>query len=156
MFIVSCLLSVLPVSELRGAIPYALANKVSVPVAFLVCTALNMLVAPIVFLFLSTLHGLFQRIRWYERIVSRLLDRAQAKVKAQVDKFGYFGVMLFVAVPLPITGAYTGALGAWVLGLDRKKTFLAVSAGVLIAGIVVTTVASLGIEALSIFVKRTP
>ena len=118
--------------------------------------ALNMLVAPVVFLFLSTLHRLFQRIRWYDKIVSRLLVRAQAKVKEKVDRYGYFGVMLFVAVPLPITGAYTGTLGAWVLGLDRRKTFLAVSAGVLIAGIVVTTVASLGIEALSIFITRAP
>lgn len=140
-------------SELRGAIPYALANKVSIPIAFVLCTAINMLVAPLVFLFLSTLHGLLCRIRWYDRIVSHLLTRAQKKVKAQVDKYGYFGVMLFVAVPLPVTGAYTGALGAWVLGLDRRKAFLAVSAGVLIAGIVVTTVASLGIEALSFFIK---
>lgn len=152
----SALLSILPVSELRGAIPYALANKVSIPLAFVVCTALNMLVAPLVFLFLSTLHELLCRIRWYEQIVSHLLTRAQSKVKAKVDKYGYFGVMLFVAVPLPVTGAYTGALGAWVLGLDRRKTFLAVSAGVFIAGVVVTTVASLGIEALSLFIKGAP
>jgi len=153
-FIIAGLLSVLPISELRGAIPYALANSVPIPIAFGFCTLLNMLVAPAVFLFLSTLHELFCRLAWYDRAINRLLARAQAKVKAKVDRFGYFGVMLFVAIPLPITGAYTGTLGAWVLGLDRRKTFLAVCAGVLIAGIVVTVVASLGIEALSIFIKK--
>lgn len=152
-YIFAGLLSILPISELRGAIPYALANKVAIPVAFIMCTLLNMLVAPAVFLFLSTLHRLFCRMGWYDRAVNRLLARARTKVKAKVDRYGYYGVMLFVAIPLPITGAYTGTLGAWVLGLDRKKTILAVSAGVLIAGIVVTIVASLGIEALSIFIK---
>lgn len=150
------MLSILPVSELRGAIPYALANKVAIPVAFILCTAFNMLVAPLVFAFLATLHRLFCRIGWYERIVSRLLERSRTKVKEKVDRYGYYGVMLFVALPLPITGAYTGALGAWVLGLDRRKTFIAVSAGVFIAGIVVTVVASLGIDALSFFIKRAP
>jgi len=153
-FVVAGLLSVLPISELRGAIPYALANQVPIPLAFLFCSLLNVLVAPFVYLFLSTLHRLLARIGWYERVFSRLLERARTRVKTQVDRYGYIGVMLFVAIPLPITGAYTGTLGAWVLGLDRRKTFVAVSAGVLIAGIVVTIVASLGIQALSLFIKR--
>lgn len=152
--IIAGLLSILPVSELRGAIPYALANHVAVALAFVFCTLLNMLVMPIVFIFLSTLHGLLDRLGWYHRIFTGLLERARTKVKAQVDRYGYIGVMLFVAIPLPITGAYTGSLGAWVLGLDRRKTFLAVSAGVLIAGVIVTVVASLGIRALSIFIKH--
>lgn len=153
-FVVAGLLSMLPISELRGAIPYALANQVPIPLAFLFCSLFNLLVAPFVYLFLSTVHRLLGRIQWYERVFARLLERARARVKSQVDRYGYVGVMLFVAIPLPITGAYTGTLGAWVLGLDRRKTFIAVSAGVLIAGIVVTVVASLGIQALSLFIKR--
>jgi len=153
-FVVAGLLSLLPISELRGAIPYALANQVPIPLAFLFCSLLNTLVAPFVYLFLSTLHRLLAHIGWYERVFSRLLERARTRVKTQVDRYGYIGVMLFVAIPLPITGAYTGTLGAWVLGLDRRKTFVAVSAGVLIAGVVVTVVASLGIQALSLFIKR--
>ncbi|MBT3274759.1 MAG: small multi-drug export protein, partial [Spirochaetales bacterium] len=64
------------------------------------------------------------------------------------------GLALFVAVPLPITGAYTGTLGAWVLGMDPKKTFLAVFLGVIISATVVTIVSYLGIEALSFFTKQ--
>jgi len=57
-------------------------------------------------------------------------------------------------LPLPVTGAWTGTLGAWILGMDRKKTMLAVGAGVAIAGIIVSAVIGLGIGTLSIFVKR--
>ncbi len=58
-----------------------------------------------------------------------------------------------MAIPLPITGAWTGALGAWVLGMNPKKSFLAITAGVVVAGIVVTLVAYFGIKALSFFLK---
>ncbi|HUX12722.1 MAG TPA: small multi-drug export protein [Spirochaetia bacterium] len=153
-FIWSGLLALLPISELRGAIPYALANGIPVVVSFLYCTALNALVAPIVYLFLSTIHRLLYRIAGYRRLFDRIIERARSKMQEKVERYGYVGVMLFVAIPLPVTGAYTGTLGAWILGLDRRKTFLAVAAGVCIAGVIVTTVSVLGIKALSIFVKH--
>jgi len=62
--------------------------------------------------------------------------------------------MLFVAVPLPVTGAYTGTMGAWVLGLGKRKTMLAVSAGVAIAGIIVSLVAFFGVETFSFLTKK--
>ena len=70
-----------------------------------------------------------------------------------VERYGYLGIMLFVAIPLPITGAWTGTLGAWILGMDRRKSILAVAAGVVIAGVIVSLVVGLGIGALSIFTK---
>jgi len=65
-----------------------------------------------------------------------------------------FGIMLFVAIPLPITGAYTGTLGAWILGMSRRKTILAALGGVIISGIIVSIVATLGIQAFSFFIKE--
>jgi uncharacterized membrane protein len=61
---------------------------------------------------------------------------------------------VFVAIPFPLTGAWTGTLGAWVLGLDKKKTMVAVILGVLVSGIIVTSVTVLGIRAFDIFIKR--
>ncbi|WP_455381060.1 COG2426 family protein [Salinispira pacifica] len=150
----SGVLSLLPVSELRGAIPFALANGFPIVGAFLYCTALNALVAPIVYLFLSTVHVFFYRMPGYRRLFDRLIERARTRVNEKVERYGYLGVMLFVAIPLPITGAYTGTLGAWILGLSRRKTFIAVAAGVCIAGVIVSVVSVLGIQALSIFIKR--
>ena len=153
---IAAALALLPISELRGAIPYSLANEVPVGVAFLFCVALNALVGPLVYIFLSTVHKLLAKMGWYLRLFDRIVARARRKVEEKVARYGYLGLVLFVAIPLPITGAYTGTLGAWILGMDRRKTFLAVFVGVIIAGTVVTAVTYLGIEALSFFVKKVP
>ena len=113
----------------------------------------NALVAPLVYLFLSSLHKLLERWKPYRRLFDRIVERARRQVHAKVEKYGYAGLILFVAIPLPITGAYTGTLGAWILGMDRRKTILAVFVGVIIAGIIVSTVFALGIRALYFFIN---
>jgi uncharacterized membrane protein len=147
------LLSLLPIAELRGSIPFSLANGMPVAAAFVLCVFTNMLVGPIGWLFLSTLHRLLSRWRPYATLFERLVERARRKVHAAIERWGYWGLILFVAVPLPFTGAWTGVLGAWVLGMEVRKSLLAVAAGVLIAGVVVTLVAWFGIRAFSIFLK---
>ena len=150
----TALFCLLPIFELRGAIPYGMTQEL--PLAFLMpfCIILNTLVGPLVYLFLSTAHKLFEHLGWYKKLFDAVVARARKKVQRKVEKYGYLGLALFVAIPLPITGAYTGTLGAWVLGMEPKKTFLAVFLGVLIASTVVTLVAYLGIGALSLFVKQ--
>jgi uncharacterized membrane protein len=147
------LLSVLPISELRGAIPYALYGGMNVFAAFFLCVAANALVYPLLLLFLSTLHRLLEKWSWYSRTFDRLVERARRKVHDKVEKYGYWGLAVFVAIPFPLTGAWTGSLGAWILGMNPRKSFLAVTAGVVVAGIVVTLVAYFGIKGLSFFIK---
>mgnify|MGYP006288891085 FL=1 len=153
-FLFAGILSLLPISELRGAIPYALTHGMTIPVAYVYCVALNALVGPLLYVFLFSVHKLLSLMAWYRNVFGRLIERARKKIHGRVEKFGYFGVMFFVAIPLPITGAYTGTLGAWVLGLEPKRTFLAVLGGVIISGIIVTLISYLGIEAFSFFIKR--
>jgi len=148
------LLSLLPISELRGSIPYSLASGMPVGAAFALCVAVNMLVGPIGWLFLSTLHRLLCRWRPYAAAFERIVERARRKVRAAVERWGYWGLAVFVAIPLPFTGAWTGILGAWVLGMEARKSLAAVAAGVLIAGVVVTLVSFFGVKAFSIFLKR--
>lgn len=152
--ITTALLTLAPISELRGGIPFAIARDVPIGLALVGCVVLNAAVGPLVFLFLGTIHRFLNRYARYEAIVGRLIERARAKVERNVARYGYLGLALFVAIPLPITGAYTGSIGAWVLGLDPKKSYLAVLGGVVVAGIIVTIITLLGIEALSIFVKE--
>ena len=115
------LLSLLPISELRGAIPYAISQGIPFYIAWPVCVALNALVAPLVYLFLATFHKIFYKWTFYARLFDKIIENARHKLHDKVEKYGYLGVTLFVAIPLPITGAYTGTLGAWILGLSRKK-----------------------------------
>jgi len=147
-------LSVLPISELRGAIPYLLANRTPILFTYLYCTVLNALVAPIVYIFLSSVHKLLYRIDFYRNFFERFVEKTRTKVKPEVDKYGFWGLMVFVAIPLPVTGAYSGTLGAWILGMDKKKSILCVAAGVAIAGLVVTLVAWSGIGALEFLLKK--
>jgi len=152
-FFWTVLLCLFPLAELRGAIPFALAKGMNVFLAFFLCVAVNSLVGPLVFLFLSTLHKAFSHLKWYQKFFDRIIQRARTKVKEVVDKYGFWGLAIFVGIPLPLTGAYTGALGAWVLGIKPLKAFLAIAVGVLMAGIVVTIVVFFGIKALSFFYK---
>ena len=147
-------LSFLPISELRGAIPFAIANKVPWHAAFAMAVCCNALVAPVCWIFLSTLHRLFLKIDWYKRFFGQFIERARGKLHDKVERWGWLGIAVFVAIPLPMTGAWTGTLGAWVLGLSKRKTMIAVILGVLCAGIIVTAVVLLGIQALNVFVKK--
>lgn len=153
-FIHAFVLSILPVSELRGGIPYAVASDVNILVAYVFCVISNILVIPIVFLFLETLHRLFYRIKIYRLLFDRWVARTRRKAEKNVRKYGYWGIMLFVAIPLPITGAYTGTLAAWLLQLDRKKSFWYLALGVVIAGIVVSIATLTGVGILKIFTKQ--
>lgn len=152
--ITTIILALLPISELRGALPYAYFNGVPIAQAYLLSVGCNALVAPLLYLFLSTFHRLFYRLRWYRQLFDRTVERARHKLEEKVERYGYLGVMLFVAVPLPITGAYTGTLGAWVLGMDWKRSCLAALGGVIISGMIVTAIILLGAGTHSIFIKN--
>ena len=152
--LITAALTLLPISELRGAIPYAVLHDVHPVTAYFFCVVLNALLGPIVYLFLDSLHKLFYRWLWYKGLFDRLVTRARARVGLKVKQYGYFGILLFVGIPLPITGAYTGTLGAWILGLDRKKTCLAVAGGAVISGLIVSLLMHFGVRAASIFIKQ--
>ncbi|MDZ7373087.1 MAG: small multi-drug export protein [candidate division KSB1 bacterium] len=145
---ITALLSMLPVTELRAAIPWALAGPPyggGLPwYEALAFAALGNMV-PVVPLLLLLEHG-YHRLKrhpWWDRAFEKVLARTRQKGKV-VEKYRALGLALFVGVPLPGTGAWTGALAAFVFGIPFRYALPAIAAGVLIAGIVVT-LASLGI-----------
>jgi uncharacterized membrane protein len=152
---VSVLLSLLPISELRGGIPFAYFNGVSLFLAAPLCIITNAMVAPIAYTFLATVHKIFYSYwPWYVSFFDRFVAKAQRRVYPKVSKYGYWGILLFVAVPLPITGAWTGTLGSWIMGLDKRKTMMAVFGGVIVSGLIVTSLVALGVGIDSVFMKR--
>lgn len=150
----SFLLSLLPIFELRGGIPYAVANDVDIVTAYIVCVVSNMLVIPFLFLFLETFHKVLYKVRIYQRLFDYWVNRTRKKAEKNIGRFGYWGIMLFVAIPLPITGAYTGTLAAWILKLDKKRSSFYLFLGVAIAGLIVSVVTLTGFEMFDIFLKR--
>jgi uncharacterized membrane protein len=156
----TAILSFMPVSELRGAIPFAIAHNIPWYWAYPFAAFLNALVAPVCWIFLATFHKLFygaspeKGIRWYKNFFDRFVERARKKLGGGVEKWGWLGIAIFVAIPLPLTGAWTGTLGAWVLGVSKRRTMAAVVLGVFTSGAVVSAVMLLGLEALNFFVKK--
>ncbi len=142
------LLSLLPISELRGAIPYGIAfSKINPITVFLISVASNAMAVPVTYLFLNYAHKHFLKLRIYRSLFSRYVDRAKQKSHKHLSRYGYIGLMIFVAIPMPATGAYTGTIVAWLFGLDRKKATVSIILGVLIAGAIVTAVSLTGIGA---------
>lgn len=145
------LFSVLPITELRVGLPlgilYALENEVSISLIFATIVILNILVIFFIFWFLDNLHNLFMRSETYQRGFEKLLKRLQKRVdkfEKKYETLGFLALVLFVGIPLPGTGAWTGCLIAWILGLERKRSILAIATGVLLAGILIL-LASLGV-----------
>lgn len=150
----AALLSFIPISELRGGIPYAVAHDISYLTAYIVCVLSNIMVIPALFVFFETLHKPLYRIKPYRILFDKFVLRTRRKAEHRIGKYGYWGVMMFVAIPLPITGAYTGTLAAWVMNLERTKSFWYLACGVMIAGIIVTVVTLSGVEFFQIFLKK--
>lgn len=148
-FIYAILLTLIPGIELRGSIPLVLlVYKQGTPAVILI-TIFNILITPIVFL-LWDLFLLFSRkINFLNRFVNFYLRNLQRRSENAIKKYGFWGLMLFVAVPIPGTGAYSGALIAEIFGMNKLKAFIAISLGVVIASVIVS-LAVMGIIPLKI------
>jgi uncharacterized membrane protein len=147
------LFCLIPIFELRGGLPWAYFNGMNIYEAFFLCVFINSLVGPLVFLFLSTVNKLLIKWKPYERFFNTFVERARKRVHASVEKYGYLGLAIFVGIPLPVTGAYTGALGAWILGMNRVKSCIAIAYGVLTAGIVISLVILAGEQTVPFLIK---
>ncbi len=128
--------SALPFTEIRGGLPLALYYGLSPVEAYIIAVLGNILPIPALLLLLDFFVGIATRVSVLDRVYSKIIERVERK-KAVVEKYGYLGLTLFVSIPLPVTGAWTGVLIAFLLRMDKVKSFLAIFAGVCIAGIIV-------------------
>ncbi|MGM9661641.1 MAG: COG2426 family protein [Oscillospiraceae bacterium] len=141
-FLLTMLVSMAPVLELRGGLPFGVALGLPVPAAFLAALIGNMLPVPLIILFVRRV------FRWIRRHIPRLggwvdkLEKKAWKKGGKVLRYQTWGLLLLVAVPLPGTGAWTGALIAALLDMRLKKAVPVIFAGVLIAGGIVTLLTS--------------
>ena len=141
--IIILLTSMLPIAELRGAIPLAL-TIYNMPVwsAFVFSILGNLI--PVIFIIwildLLVNKLLIHRIYIFNRFFNWLFERTRRKHSGKFEKWRDFALVVLVAIPLPFTGAWTGALAAFVFGIPIKRAFPLIAIGVLIAGTIVTLV----------------
>ena len=138
------ILTLMPVTELRVGLPLGIiyAKDVGLPVILIsmIILLVNILLIFFVFYFLDNLHHLFMKLKFYRKFFEKILRRIQKKV----DKFEnrhpsmeFLMLVLFVGIPIPGTGVWSGVLISWLLGLERKRSILAMMAGVLISGTII-------------------
>ncbi|MBQ9961361.1 MAG: small multi-drug export protein [Firmicutes bacterium] len=136
-----------PVIELRGAIPLGVLNGLDVGPALLVAILGNLVPVPFIIIFIRKIFKWMQgKSEFLANIVHKMEEKADKK-KEQVLKYEFWGLLVLVAIPLPGTGAWTGALVAAMLDMQLKRAMPAIVLGVVIAGIVVT-IATYGVAAL--------
>ena len=137
-------LTIMPITELRVGLPiaviYAIDHNIPISLIFLTIILTNILIIFFIFYFLDNLNSFFMKFNFYNRIFRKFLKKFQKKVNKFEKRYktiGFLALILFVAIPLPGTGVWTGSLLAWILNLNRKKSIISISLGVIIAGILV-------------------
>ena len=132
-----------PIAELRGAIPYGLWKlQLSWPLVLAVSIAGNILPIPFLLLLLGPISRLASRVKLFDSILKWIFERSRRRGK-NLDRAEFWGLALFVGIPLPVTGAWTGSIVAFLLGMNFWRAFFAIALGVLIAAAIVTPVAVL-------------
>jgi uncharacterized membrane protein len=139
------LLSISPFGEARAGIPYAILNNVHFIWAFLIGTFANTLVFPVFMWLIDTFSKALWPNRGYKKGVVFFSKRARKIAGANVEKHGFWGLMVFVMIPLPGTGAYMGTIAANLFKIERKKAFLAISLGVIISSAFMAGASYLGL-----------
>ena len=142
--LVVLVISALPIFELRGALPVAI-NLFHFPWHYALLLAIigNLVPVPFILLFLNAISRLLSKIGIFKRMLQWLFERTRRRGKI-IERYERIGLALFVAIPLPVTGAWTGSLAAVLFGLRFKHAFLSISIGVFIAGVIVTCLCLLG------------
>lgn len=131
------IISILPILELRGGLIAASLLNVSPLTGYIVSIIGNTLPVPFILLFINKILDWMEKskIKWMNKL-SKWLDKKARKHKDSIEKYGYLGLTLFVGVPLPGTGAWTGCLAASVLNMDKKKSFISIMLGIIMASII--------------------
>lgn len=138
--IATIVISMLPVVELRGGIPYGVGFGLNPWAAMTAAMIGNLLPIPFILLLLDSILGFFRKDKGFFGKIANWLENKAYKNKETIDKYGIWGLIILVAIPLPGTGAWTGALVATVLRMNRSRSFPCIVVGVLIAGVVVTAI----------------
>ena len=151
-YLIIFLISMVPLIELRGAIPYAIGFQLPLLPSYIICILGNMLPVPFIFLFARRILIWGSDKPVIGRFFSFCLEKGEKggkKLQAKAGRGLFVALLLFVGIPLPGTGAWTGTLAASLLDMDFKSSVVAVLCGVLLAGVIMALISNGVLGALS-------
>lgn len=145
-FVYTFLISISPLGEARVGIPYGALRGIPVVYAFLIGWIANLFVFPLFYKSIDWSNKALWKSKWYKKSALYLSKRAKRQTKGTISKYGQWGLMVFVMIPLPVTGAYIGTLAAYILRMDYKKSLIAVNIGVTISCLIIATGMYFGVK----------
>lgn len=131
-------ISMVPILELRGGLIFASAAGIDMWKAIPICVIGNLIPVPFILLLITPVFNWLKKMKTFRPMVEKLENKAMSK-KGKIEKYKFWGLVLFVGIPLPGTGAWTGSLIAALLDMDFKRAFPAVVSGICMATVIMTT-----------------
>ena len=133
------IISMIPILELRGGLLAASLLKIPAMTAIPICILGNIIPIPFILLFIRKIFKLLKKTKLFRNLIEKLENRAMGK-SDQIKRYEFWGLLLFVGIPLPGTGAWTGSLIASLLEIDIKKSSLAILGGIIMATVIMYVV----------------
>lgn len=141
--------SISPFGEAKVGIPYAIFNNINIYLAFVFCFFANVLVFPVMVFFLDNINRYFLRWRFYKKSAIYVARKAKLGAGKNLQKYGFWGLFIFVLIPIPGTGVYAGTIAAYLFGIERKRAFLANTIGIFFSCVIIWSISVLTYEGLT-------
>ncbi len=135
--LMAVLWSISPFGESKVGIPFGIAKGVNSYLVLAACFLANLLVFPIMMFFLDYVNQILVKWRPYKRAAVWVAQRAKLGTKDKIKKYGFFGLVLFVMIPLPGTGVYAGTIASYLFKIERKKAFMANALGIFLSSVII-------------------
>ncbi len=136
-FIIAIFWSLSPFGEAKVGIPYGMLKGVNIYLVFVACFLANVLVFPLMMFFLEEINRYFLRWTFYKKSAIFVARRAKTGSGTKIQRFGFWGLILFVMIPLPGTGVYAGSIATYLFKIDKKKAFWANTIGIFFSSVIV-------------------
>ncbi len=143
---ISAMWSVSPFGEAKVGIPYGISQDANIYLVFIVCFIANVFAFPLMLFFLEKVNKQLFKWRLYRKYAIQIAQKAKRGTKDKVEKYGFWGLMFFVMLPVPGTGVYAGTIATFILKVERKKAFWANCIGIFFSSVIVWCSTLLALE----------
>ncbi|WBU88966.1 small multi-drug export protein [Cellulophaga lytica] len=148
-YIIAMLWSLSPFGEAKVGIPYGMYNGLNIYVVFILCFASNVLVFPMMLFFLNKINHYLLKWRVYKKGAIFVARKAKTGSGDKIKKYGFWGLIFFVMLPVPGTGVYAGTIATYLFKIERKKAFLANTIGIFFSSVIVWVLTYLAMQGMA-------
>ena len=140
--------SISPLGEAKVGIPYGIAQGANIYLVFAACFVANVLVFPLMFFFLDYVNRYLLKLRFYKKSALYVARKAKVGSGEKIKKYGFWGLIFFVMLPIPGTGVYAGSIASYLFKFERKKAFAANTIGIFFSSVIVWVMAVLAMKSM--------